>query len=97
VIYNNSYHILKGPLGIGLSYLGGLSSTAIYPKFVGMYLILPENSFQLGDFLFQSAQPSEFIFFDTLHRLSSDLCSMLFALILLRYLFVGFVCVFIDD
>jgi hypothetical protein len=51
MIYNNIYPILKGPLGTSLSYLGPLSLTSICPKFVGMYLFPPEDSFQLGDLL----------------------------------------------
>jgi hypothetical protein len=84
VIYNNSYPILKGLLGTSLSYLGPLSSTAIFPKLVGTYLILPENSFQLGNFLLQSTQPGEFIFLDALHCLSSDFCFQF----LLRFFFI---------
>jgi hypothetical protein len=51
VIYKDNYPILKGSLRTGLTYLGPFSSTAICPKFVGTYSILPENLFQLGDFL----------------------------------------------
>jgi hypothetical protein len=51
VMYNDSSPTLKGSLRTGLTYLGIFPLNAICPKFAGTYSILPENSFQLGDFL----------------------------------------------